>query len=130
MKITVQQGDITGAAVDCIIVNLFQDVVRPAGATGAVDKALGGRISDLISLGDCSGKLGETTLLHTFGILPSPRVVDCGFGRTGDIRSPGRAGGGGQSDCCLQACPALPPSPRSYTALAPVVWIQPRLPRP
>ena len=111
MKITVQQGDITAANVDCIIVNLFQGVTRPAGATGAVDKALGGRISDLISLGDCSGKLGATTLVHTFGALPAPRVLVVGLGdqETFDLQAVRMAAASG---IAASACPALPPSPR------------------
>jgi leucyl aminopeptidase len=81
MKITVRQGDITAASADAVVVNLFEGVTSPGGATGAVDKALGGAISDLIKSGDIRGKSGELTLIHTFGKLPAPRVVVAGLGK-------------------------------------------------
>ncbi len=81
MKITIQQGNITDISADVLIVNLFQGVERPAGATGALDKALGGRISELIALGDCSGKLGDTTLLYSHGAVAAPRILVLGLGK-------------------------------------------------
>lgn len=80
MHIDIQQATITAFPADLLIVNLFEGVTRPGGGTGAIDGALGGRISQLIALGDCTGKLGETTLLHTFGALPAPRVLVVGLG--------------------------------------------------
>ncbi len=80
MEISVQQGGIQEAVADCIIVNLFEGVEQPAGATGAVDNALGGRIRELIALGDCKGEKGETTLLHSYGAIPAPRVLVAGLG--------------------------------------------------
>lgn len=80
MNIAIHQATITEFAADAVIVNLFEGVTRPGQATGAVDKALGGRISDLIALGDCTGKLGETVLLHTHAALPAPRVIVAGLG--------------------------------------------------
>lgn len=74
------QANITAVTADLIVVNLFEGVTQPGGATGAVDKALGGRITELIALGDCTGKLGATTLIHTFGALPAPRVLVVGLG--------------------------------------------------
>ena len=47
MKIIVKQGEIQASTADTLIVNLFDDVTTPGGATGAVDQALGGAISEL-----------------------------------------------------------------------------------
>ncbi len=80
MNITIEQANIAPFHADLIIVNLFEGVKHPGGATGAVDHALSGRISHVISLGDCSGKLGETTLLYTTDELPAPRVLVVGLG--------------------------------------------------
>jgi leucyl aminopeptidase len=80
MDIVLKHGNIAGETADLIVVNLFQGVTQPGGATGAVDHALGGAISDLIAAGDCSGKTGETTLLYTRGMLPAPRVLVVGLG--------------------------------------------------
>jgi leucyl aminopeptidase len=80
MDIELRQGDITKAEFDIIVVNLFQGVTQPDGATGAVDRRLGGAISDLIAAGDFAGKAGETALLYTRGELPAPRVMVVGLG--------------------------------------------------
>lgn len=85
MEIRVTGGDITQAKADAIIVNLFEGVTTPGGGTGAVDKALGGAISQLIAQGDIRGKPGELTLIHTFGKIPAPRVVVAGLGKQKDF---------------------------------------------
>src|SRR5690625_1354211 len=78
---TVNAGDITGVDADTIVVNLFQDVTQPGGATGAVDRALDGAISDLIEGGDFSGKLGDVAVLYTGGALTARRVLVAGLGK-------------------------------------------------
>ncbi|MBP8294419.1 MAG: hypothetical protein KAX65_16695, partial [Caldilineaceae bacterium] len=80
MNIRVEQGNITQQACDCIVVNLFEGVTIPGGATGAVDQALGGAISRLVTTGDFAGKAGTTALLYTNGQLPAPRVLVVGLG--------------------------------------------------
>ena len=49
MEVKVVSGDITKTKVDVAIVNLFEGVESPGGATGAMDRALGGGISQLIA---------------------------------------------------------------------------------
>jgi leucyl aminopeptidase len=82
MQVRAERGDITASDAPCIVVNLFEGVTTPGGATGAVDRALGGMIAELIGTGDIRGKEGELTLLHTFGKLPSPRVLVAGLGKS------------------------------------------------
>ncbi|MFN0094123.1 MAG: leucyl aminopeptidase [Dehalococcoidia bacterium] len=85
VKVDVRAGDIAEAAADVLVVNLFEGVTTPGGATAAVDAALGGMISQLIALGDIRGKTGEVTVLHTFGKIPAPRVVVAGLGKAADF---------------------------------------------
>ena len=80
MDILVKQGSIVEQSADLIVVNLFQGVTEPGGATGAVDKAVGGAISAIIAAGDFVGKSGETALLYTRGAIPAPRVLLVGLG--------------------------------------------------
>ncbi len=85
MKITVQALNITQFGGDTIIVNLFEGVATPGGATGAVDTALGGMISQLIADGELKGKLNATTLIHTFGKIAAKRVIVVGLGKADDF---------------------------------------------
>jgi leucyl aminopeptidase len=85
MNVTVQQGGIQTAQADLIIVNLFEGVTTPGGATGAVDRALGGYISEVIAAGDLSGKLGATVVLYPRGAIPAPRVMVVGLGQAAEF---------------------------------------------
>jgi len=85
VDVDVISGDISKAEADIVVVNLFEGVTSPGGATGAVDRALDGAISRLIELGDIRGKGGERTLIHTFGKLPSARVLVAGLGKQAEF---------------------------------------------
>ncbi len=80
MRMEVVQGDIAKRDDAAVVVNLFEGVASPGGATGAVDRALGGAVSDLIAQGDISGKRGENALIYTLGNMPTRRVVVAGLG--------------------------------------------------
>lgn len=81
MEVTVLSGNIIQQEVGAVIVNLFEDVKIPGGATGELDKSLGGAISDLISDGEVTGKKGEITVLHTLSNIPPKRIVVLGLGK-------------------------------------------------
>ncbi len=85
LEIRVEQGDITRFVGKAIVVNLFEGVTHPAGATGAVDQALDGAITRLIADGDIHGKQGELTIVHTLGKLPAGRVIVAGLGKAQDF---------------------------------------------
>lgn len=81
MEVKVVAGDITRIEAGAAIVNLFEGVERPAGATGAVDQALDGAITRLIAEGEIKGKLNEITLIHTMGKIEPARVIVVGLGK-------------------------------------------------
>ena len=85
MKIVVKAGDITSIETDAIVVNLFEGVDRPGGATGAVDKALDGAITKLIQQGEIKGKLNEVAIVHSLGKVPARIVAVVGLGKQGDL---------------------------------------------
>ncbi len=83
MKITVKNNSITDVSCDVLIVNLFEDVKTPGGATGAVDKALDGLISSYVIKKDgFKGKLNELYVLPTFGKIPADKVLVVGLGKS------------------------------------------------
>ena len=80
-RLTVVTGDLATQQADAIVVNLFEGVTAPGGATGAVDAALGGAISQLIEAGDLKGRAGEFVVIHTFGKLAARKVVVVSLGK-------------------------------------------------
>jgi leucyl aminopeptidase len=78
-------GDISEIEADAIVVNLFEGVEQPGGATAAVDKALDGAISSLISRSEIKGKFEEIGIVHTFGKLPARIVAIVGLGKREDF---------------------------------------------
>jgi leucyl aminopeptidase len=80
MEIHVIPGGIQATEDELIVVNLFEDVETPGGATGAVDEALGGAISEAIAAGDLRGKRGEVTVFYPRGAIPARRVLVVGLG--------------------------------------------------
>ena len=85
MKINVIQGNIAEREDAAIVVNLFEGVSHPGGATGAVDRSMGGAITDLIGEGDITGKRGENTLIYSLGWVPARRVVVAGLGKQSEF---------------------------------------------
>lgn len=81
LQVDVTQGNLAQQQTDCVVVNLFEGVTPPAGATSAVDQALGGAISNFLACGDFTGKAGTTALLYTNGKLPAARVLIVGLGK-------------------------------------------------
>ncbi len=81
MDIRVIIGDVARFRGDALVVNLFEGVKSPSGATGAVDQAMSGAIRKLIQAGEATGKWGEHTLVHTLGNLPVQRVLVMGLGK-------------------------------------------------
>ena len=80
MNMNVLQGDIAQQETDCIVVNLFEGISEPGGATGALDRQLDGAIRHLIAGGDFTGAADSTALLYTQGAVASPRVLIVGLG--------------------------------------------------
>ena len=84
MNIRVLQGEIQKRADEALILNLFERA-KPAGATGAVDKALDGLISRAVASGDFNGKKNETLLLYTGDRIRAKRVIVVGLGKKRDF---------------------------------------------
>ena len=85
MEIKIIVDDITNIKGGAIIVNFFEGMEHLDGDIAAVDKALAGAISQLISQGEIKGKLNEITLIHSLGKLPADRVVVTGLGKQQEI---------------------------------------------
>ena len=85
METKVVVGDIAQIEADAVVVNLFEGVEQPSGATAAVDKVLDGAISSLISRGEIKGRFEEVSIVHTLGKLPARMVAIVGLGKRDDL---------------------------------------------
>jgi leucyl aminopeptidase len=85
MDVKVINASIQATAADAIIVNLFEGIAVPAGASGAVDKALSGAISEVIRANDFRGKLNEMSIIYARGVIPAARVIVIGLGKVQDF---------------------------------------------
>jgi leucyl aminopeptidase len=87
VDLRVQQASVTDIDTPLLVVNLFEGVKQPEGATGAVDQALGGQISQLIADGEITGEAASVTVIHTnngHAGLKAHRVAVVGLGKASD----------------------------------------------
>lgn len=82
MHIKVFNDSILNFAGDLLIVNLFEGVKIPGGATGAIDGILKGMITKFIRDGEITGKIGDTFVFHTCGKLKAKKVIVVGLGKS------------------------------------------------
>lgn len=81
IKFSAQIGSVTDVVADALVVNIFQGEKKPGGATGAVDGALNGLLSQLIAEENFKGETGQTMLVHTQGKVPAKKVILVGLGK-------------------------------------------------
>ncbi len=85
MEIKVIVDDILKIKVDAIIVNFFKEMESLDGDIAAIDKAMDGAISQLVSQGEIKGKVNEVTIIHSLGKLPAARIVVSGLGKKSEL---------------------------------------------
>jgi leucyl aminopeptidase len=86
MNVTVKQGKIEREPAEVLVLTHFEGDARLNGPAAAVDRALNGRLRDLLKSGEFEGKLNQAVLLHTSGRTPAKRVLVVGLGRKKDAR--------------------------------------------
>jgi leucyl aminopeptidase len=85
MKIRLESKAVTEVKCDVLIVNEFEGVKHPGGATGAVDKALDGEITKLLTSGEINGKLSSTFPVRTYCKLVANEVICVGLGKASEF---------------------------------------------
>ena len=85
MELKILHGNLQDIKVDTLLINLFEGTEVTSGVTGAIDKALGGAVSDLLVGGDMSGKAGEVGVIYSRGAISARRVIVVGLGKPDSI---------------------------------------------
>ena len=86
MELKVKSDSIANVSCDVLVVNLFEGIKTPGGATGAVDKALDNLISSyVIEKEKFKGKLNEIYVLPTYGKIPADKVLIVGLGKSDEF---------------------------------------------
>jgi len=85
MNISTTIGNIAEQEADAIVLNLFEGVTTPGGATGAIDQALNGQIRTLIAGGDFTGKFKQISILYPSSGIAASRIILVGLGKQADF---------------------------------------------
>jgi leucyl aminopeptidase len=85
VDIRVSVGDIASWQDEAVVVNLFEGVGQPGGATGAVDAASGGLVASLLADGGFSGTFKDIAVLPSLGRIPARRIAVVGLGPREDF---------------------------------------------
>ena len=83
MDVALQAGSLLEIRTPLLVVNLFEDLERPGGATAAVDEALGGLITRLIEQREIRGEVKQVVVVHNSDRerLAAERVAVVGLGK-------------------------------------------------
>jgi leucyl aminopeptidase len=89
VDLQVQRASVTEIDTPLLVVNVFEGVTQPGGATGAVDTALGGQITRLIADGEITGEPATVTVIHNNANgssgLKAQRVAVVGLGKEAEF---------------------------------------------
>ena len=85
-NVSVTKGLLEKTPANVLVINLFEGVKIPAGATGAIDIALDGLISKcVIGKEGFDGKFGSIYVLPTYGKIAAEKVLIVGLGKNKDF---------------------------------------------
>ncbi|OEF99348.1 leucyl aminopeptidase [Vulcanibacillus modesticaldus] len=80
MKFEIINKELSAIQTDLLVMGYYEDMDKPSRELAEVDRLLDGAIVDLINQGDITGKLKETTLIHTLGKISIRRILVIGLG--------------------------------------------------
>lgn len=81
MLVETISSSLTDVICDALVVNLFEGVTLPTGATGTIDAATGGQLSSLIRARRDAGKFGTTTVLPICTGVGARQIILLGLGK-------------------------------------------------
>lgn len=83
MKVAVKDGEILKERSGAMILGIFEDGLDEIARK--IDSKVGGKISRIVKSGEFEGKQNSTSIIHTFGQIPSERLLLVGLGKRADF---------------------------------------------
>src|SRR3990167_2301274 len=85
MKISIRKTEIQTEVCDVLIVSAYAGVKTLSGVTESVNVALNGLLAKLIREENFKGRLGQTLLIRTDGLIAAKRVLIVGLGKKEEL---------------------------------------------
>ncbi|MDH5667508.1 MAG: leucyl aminopeptidase, partial [Nitrospira sp.] len=85
MRVAVKAGLVTTERTEVLVLCYCEDQGPWGQEAAALDKAMGGALSDLLKSKEFEGKTAETVLLHTQRKIPATRVLLVGLGKQASV---------------------------------------------
>ncbi len=86
VELSVEKGLLEETPANVLVLNLYEGVKIPSGATGAIDIALDGLISKyVIAKEGFEGKFGSMYVLQTYGKIGAEKILLVGMGKVKDF---------------------------------------------
>ena len=86
VELSVEKGLLEETPANVLVLNLYEGVKIPSGATGAIDIALDGLISKyVIAKEGFEGKFGSMSVLQTYGKIGAEKILLVGMGKVKDF---------------------------------------------
>ena len=84
MDFKIKTGDLAELKTPCLVLGIF-DKRKLSGPAESVDKASGGRLSEILKRGDLDGESGRTLLLYDIPGVAAERILLVGCGKRKDF---------------------------------------------
>ncbi len=83
MKVVLKDGDILKERANALILGIFEGKLDETAKK--IDAKVGRKISKVLASGEFEGKLNTTSVIHTFGQMPSERLLLVGLGKRAEF---------------------------------------------
>jgi leucyl aminopeptidase len=85
VQIQISKDSITSLSSDCIVVTHLEGQSSIQGFAEELDNVLGQRITRLIKDKEIRGRWGEVTIIHSWDLIPSKRILVLGLGKSENL---------------------------------------------
>jgi len=81
MNILVKKGSVTKTSAEAVVATHFEDMQSLTGSAKLLNDACQGAIQEIIQGGDFEGKLFQSAVFYTRGLVPAKRIILIGLGK-------------------------------------------------